>query len=289
MSRTVATVLEQAAQALAAGAGDAAEARREAQVLLGHALGVSRAWLIAHRDDSLADPAAARFDVLLAQRRSGIPVAYLLGEREFHGRRFRVTPDVLIPRPETELLVEEALAHLPRLAPCAVLDLGTGSGCIAVTIACERPAARVAAADVCAAALEVARDNAGTLGASVEFIESDWFACLAGRRFDLIVCNPPYVASGDPHLARGDLRFEPPAALAGGADGLDAIRRIVAESAGYLREGGWLLFEHGYDQAPACKDLLRKAGFGELLSRSDLAGLSRLAGGRLLTPDSPNR
>lgn len=288
MSRSVAAALEQAVGALAAG-GDAVAARRDAQVLLGHALGVSRAWLIAHRDDVLPAPAAARFEVLLAQRCSGIPVAYLLGEREFHGRRFRVSPDVLIPRPETELLVEVALDLLPRSSPCAVLDLGTGSGCIAVTIACEHAAAQVTAVDASAAALEIARANAAALGARVEFIESDWFARLAGRRFDLIVANPPYIACGDPHLARGDLRFEPAAALVSGADGLDAIRRITAESAGYLREGAWLLFEHGYDQASASKDLLHRAGFTELLSRTDLAGLPRLAGGRLLTPDSPNR
>jgi len=289
LSRTVALTLEQAAEGLVASAGDADEARRDAQVLLGHALGVSRAWLSAHRDDILAAPVAAQFDALLAQRQAGVPVAYLLGAREFYGRRFRVTPDVLIPRPETELLVEEALAHLPRSAPRSVLDLGTGSGCIALTIACERPAVKVIAVDASVAALEVARGNAGTLGASVEFIESDWFARLTGRCFDLIVANPPYVASGDPHLARGDLRFEPPAALAAGADGLDAIRRIVADATGFLQQGGWLLFEHGYHQAPACKDLLLKAGFGSLLSRADLAGVSRLAGGQLLTPDSPNR
>lgn len=289
MSRTVALTLEQAAEALVESACDADEARRDAQVMLGHVLGVSRAWLSAHRDDIVMAPAAERFDVVLAQRRAGTPVAYLLGEREFYGRRFRVTPDVLIPRPETELLVEEALAHLPRSAPRSVLDLGTGSGCIAVTIACERPTVKVIAVDASDAALEIARGNAATLGASVEFIESDWFARLVGRRFDLIVANPPYVASGDPHLARGDLRFEPPAALAAGADGLNAIRRIVADATNFLPQGGWLVFEHGYDQAPACKDLLLKAGFGGLLSRADLAGLPRLAGGQLLTPDSPNR
>lgn len=289
MSRTVAAVLERAAGELAAVTGDAAGARRDAQVLLGHALGESRVWLIAHGEEIPAAPALARFDALLAQRRAGRPVAYLVGEREFRGRRFRVSPDVLIPRPETELLVEAVLERLPRSEPWTVLDLGTGSGCIAITVACEREAARVTAVDASAAALEVARGNAAALGARVEFIESDWFAGLAGRRFDLIVSNPPYVASGDPHLARGDLRFEPPAALVAGADGLDAIRRIIAESAAFLRDGAWILFEHGYDQGSASKDLLREAGFRELLSRTDLAGLPRLAGGRLLTPDSPNR
>lgn len=289
MSRTIAVTLQQAAEGLAASAGDADEARRDSQVILGHVLGVSRAWLSAHRDDILAAPVAAQFDALLAQRQAGIPVAYVVGTREFYGRQFRVTSDVLIPRPETEMLVEEALAHLPLSAPRSVLDLGTGSGCIAVTIACERPTVKVIAVDASVTALEVARDNAGTLGASVEFIESDWFARLPERRFDLIVANPPYIASGDPHLSRGDLRFEPPAALAAGADGLDAIRRIVAEAPGFLLQGGWLLFEHGYDQAVACKDLLLKAGFSRLLSRADLAGLPRLAGGQLLTPDSPNR
>jgi release factor glutamine methyltransferase len=252
-------------------------------------LGVSRAWLAAYRDDIPPEPAAAQFDVLIARRLGGQPIAYLIGRREFYGHEFRVTPDVLIPRPETELLVEAALEILPQFVDRTVLDLGTGSGCISIAIARERPTVRVTAVDRSTAALAVARFNAGALGATVEFIESDWFAGLAGRSFDLIISNPPYVASDDPHLARGDLRFEPVPALAAGAGGLEAIRRIVAAAPRALREGGWLLFEHGYDQSQACKDLLVEAGFDNLLFRSDMAGLPRVAGGQLLTPKSPNR
>ncbi len=170
-----------------------------------------------------------------------------------------------------------------------VLDLGTGSGCVALTIAHERPAARVTAVDVSAAALIVARENAASIGVSAEFVRGAWFEQLAGRRFDLIVSNPPYVATADPHLQQGDLRFEPAAALASGEDGLADIRIIVANALAYLHEGGWLLFEHGYEQAEVCRDLLHDAGFGEVINRADIAGLPRVAGGRLLTSKSQNR
>ena len=216
-------------------------------------------------------------------------MAYLLGVKEFYGLPLRVTPDVLIPRPETEELVGAALERLPQGKACTVLDLGTGSGCIAIAIARHRPAVRVTAVDSSIPALELARKNAAALDVEVEFLESDWFAALGRRCFDLIVANPPYVAADDPHLQQGDLRFEPRPALSAGADGLTDLCRIVAAAPEYLCPGGWLLLEHGYDQAEACRDLLRKTGFGGLVFRTDIAGLSRIAGGRLLTPDSPSR
>jgi release factor glutamine methyltransferase len=282
---TVGGLIDEGARALA----DPAEARREAQILLRHALGVPRAWLSAHRDEPVAPRAAAMFRELVQRRRAGEPVAYLLGRREFYGLDFRVTPDVLIPRADTETLIDAALEKLTPYASADVLDLGTGSGCIAITIAHERPAASVTAVEVSAAALSVARQNAKAIGVNVEFVQAKWFDGLVGRRFELIVSNPPYVAQGDPHLQQGDLRFEPSAALVSGKDGLDDIRVIVAAAPAYLQAGGWLLFEHGYDQADASRDLLHNAGFGGLISRADIAGLSRVAGGQLLTSKSPNR
>ena len=285
MNPTVSRLLDDGAGNLA----DSVEARREAQILLGHALGVSRAWLAAHGDEA-ADPSAANvFRDLVQRRRAGEPVAYLVGRREFYGLDFRVTPDVLIPRADTETLIDAALEKLTGDAAQKVLDLGTGSGCIAITIAHERPAARVTAVDVSAAALNVARENAVAAGVGVGFVQSNWFDSLDGKRFDMIVSNPPYVAAGDPHLRRGDLRFEPAKALVSGANGLADIRSIVAGAPAHLRPGGWLLFEHGHDQADVSRDLLLDAGFGEVISRADIAGLPRVAGGRLLTSKSPTR
>ncbi len=288
MIATVGALLGKAVRELAADR-DAAEARRDAQVLLGFALGVTRAWLTTHADQVADSEAAARFHSLVVLRANGHPVAYLVGVKEFYGLPLRVTPDVLIPRPETEELVEVALERLPHGEARKVLDLGTGSGCIAIAIARERPAAQITAVDSSSPALVLAGENAAALDIEVEFLQSDWFAALDGRRFDLIVANPPYVAADDPHLQQGDLRFEPRQALAAGADGLVELRRIVGAAPKYLRPGGWLLLEHGYSQAEACRDLLRNAGFGELVFRADFAGVPRIAGGRLLTPDSPSR
>ena len=288
MNPTVGRLLDEAARSLAASA-DLVEAWREAQILFGHAVGASRAWLSAHRDDA-ADPSAAEtFHELVRRRRSGEPVAYLVGRREFYGLEFRVTPDVLIPRADTETLVDTAHEILVDGSPHDVLDLGTGSGCVAIAIAHERPEVRVTAVDVSKPALGVARANAATIGANVELVQGEWFQQLTGRRFDLVVSNPPYVATGDPHLQQGDLRFEPATALASGTDGLADIRIIVAHAPAYLRDGGWLLFEHGSDQAGVCRDLLLDAGFGEVIRRADIAGLPRVAGGRLLTSKSPTR
>jgi release factor glutamine methyltransferase len=281
-SPTVGNLFDDGVRALSAQA-DPEEARREVQVLLGHSLGVSRAWLTAHRDDSADAGNASKFRMLLKQRTVGQPVAYLTGKREFYGREFSVTPEVLIPRHDTETLVEAALGKLPPKSLAEVLDLGTGSGCIAVTLSLERPAARLTAVEISPSALRVAGKNAQALGARVEFLQGAWFAPLSGRRFDLIVSNPPYIPATDPHLQRGDLRFEPSMALtAGDDDGLDEIRRIVGGAPEYLNQGGWLLFEHGYDQAQACRDLLLGAGFGELVSLADLGGIPRVAGGRLV-------
>jgi len=276
----VADSLAAASHQLAAALGlEKREARLEARVLAAFAWNVSPAWLIAHDTDPLSDAHVAAFETLLTRRLEGVPIAYIVGAREFYGRPFLVSADVLIPRPDTELLVERALARIPSDQAVDVLDLGTGSGCIAITLALERPLARVTAADRSAAALAIARRNADILNARVEFLSSDWFAALAGRRFDLIVSNPPYVAAADPHLARGDVRFEPLTALAGGHDGLDDLRRLIRAAFAHLKPGGSLLLEHGYDQADAVVELLRQHGFEQTCTLRDLAGLDRVSGG----------
>jgi release factor glutamine methyltransferase len=251
---------------------------REARLLLGHLLERNAAWLEAHRDDEVAID--REYLALVGRRIAGEPIAYLTGVREFYGRDFAVTADVLIPRPETELLVDIAKEKLGAGGTARILDLGTGSGCLAATLALELPQARVTAVDVSPAALEVARGNAQRLGARVEFTESDWFAALPPQLFDMIVANPPYVAAGDPHLDDGDLRFEPVDALTDHADGLAAIRRIVTAAPQWLAARGWLFFEHGYDQAAAARQLLDAAGFSEIEQSCDLAGIVRASGGR---------
>ena len=256
--------------------------RSDAQVLACHVLGVNRAWLAANPFRILTETEDARLDALVAQRALGAPVAYLVESREFYGRDFSVGPAVLIPRPETETLVEAALE---RIAPDArVLDLGTGSGAIAVTLACERPQARMTASDVSAEALALARANASAHGCAprISFVQGSWYEAVRGQRFDLIVSNPPYVAAADEHLSDGDLRFEPRQALTdGSADGLASIRAIVAGAREQLQPGGWLLFEHGYDQGPAAAELLARAGFEDRIAVADLAGIPRVAGGKL--------
>jgi len=249
-------------------------------MLLERVMGKARSWLIAHAEEAAGGEAEQAFAALAARRREGEPLAYILGEREFYGLELRVTPAVLIPRPETELLVELALARLPANAGVRVLDLGTGSGAIAVALAKRRPHARVTAVDVDYAALGVARANAKRHGVNVRFFCGDWFGALPGESFDLIVSNPPYVAAGDPHLGMGDLCFEPQRALVGGADGLDCIRAIVTKAEAHLHSGAWLLFEHGYDQAEACRALLEAQGYEEVQSWPDLAGIPRVSGGK---------
>lgn len=252
----------------------------EAELLLAHALGRSRSWLYAHGDEPLDPAVQAAFEALLQRRQAGEPVAYLIGRRGFWRFELRVTPATLIPRPETERLVELALARLPAGRALRVADLGTGSGAIALAIACERPRARVVATDASAAALAVARANAEALAlGNVEFRPGDWCVPLRGERFDLIASNPPYVAEGDPHLDA--LRHEPLAALAAGADGLEAIRTIVRDAPMHLVSGGWLLLEHGHDQGAAVRVLLQAAGFVEVATERDLEGRERVSLGRV--------
>ena len=279
------TVAELLARGTVQLAGDAA--RREAELLLVHALGRERAWLFAHAHDAVDGDAAARFDALVAQRARGVPVAHLLGTWGFWTLQLRVTQDTLIPRPETELLVEAALERLPADAPLRIADLGTGTGAIALSLARERPRAHVVATDASDAALAVARDNAeANRVANITFRSGDWLAPLAGERFDLIASNPPYIASGDPHLSLGDLRFEPIGALASGADGLDAIRRIVADAPACLVAGGWLLLEHGFEQGPAVLALLQSAGFERCATLPDLEQRDRVTLGQAVAQRS---
>ena len=254
----------------------------EAKLLLAHVLGRDRAWLAAHADEAVTAEQAKTFDALARRLRDGEPVAYLIGRREFYGLDLAITPDVLIPRPETELLVDLALARLPADREARVLDLGTGSGAVALAIAAARRTARVVGTDISAAALALAAQNAARLGiGNVSFRASDWFATLGSERFDLIAGNPPYVAAGDPHLNEGDLRHEPPKALTPGADGLNAIRAIVAAAPAHLVSGGWLLLEHGHDQADTVGELFRDAGFADVGAARDLAGILRVSYGRI--------
>ncbi|MGN2242496.1 peptide chain release factor N(5)-glutamine methyltransferase [Frateuria sp. GZRR33] len=255
--------------------------RADAEILLAHVLDKPRSWLIAHADDGLDQAAAERFERLLARREQGEPVAYLTGRRGFWTLELEVTPATLIPRPETELLVELALARLPQEGSPRVVDLGTGSGAIALAIARECAHARVLATDASVAALTVARRNAeGNRIRNVSFAHGDWFGGLAGECFDLVVSNPPYIAAGDPHLSDGDLRFEPASALASGHDGLDDIRRIVRDARTHLAADGWLLFEHGWDQGAAARGLLEAAGYHEVFTAQDLEQRDRVSGGR---------
>ena len=258
--------------------------RLDAQMLLLHALGRSphdRAWLIAHDSDPLPPEAAARWQALQQRRRAGEPVAYLLGEKEFGGLTLKVDGRVLVPRPDTEVLVEWALDALPKpdgAEPPRLLDLGTGSGAIALTVAARRPDAQVSATDASADALAVAQANAQKLNLPVRFAQGAWLAAVPGERFHVIASNPPYIAEGDPHLVA--LSHEPLTALTAGPDGLNDIRQIVAQAPHALRPGGWLLLEHGHNQATAVRELLGAQGFENVCSRTDLAGIERCSGGR---------
>ena len=251
----------------------------ENRILLCHATGLSRVQLITQAERPLLDAEAARLAALVRRRLDGEPIAYIVGRREFFGLDFEVSDAVLIPRPDTELIVELALERLPRNG--RMLDMGTGSGAIAVAAAHTRPDAHVTALDVSEAALDVARRNAAANGARVRFLRSDWFGALqADERFELIASNPPYIAAGDDHLSQGDLRFEPVGALTDHADGLSALRTIIGGSPRHLEPGGWLLLEHGYDQAASVRALLAGRGFTEVQSWRDLAGIERTSGGK---------
>jgi release factor glutamine methyltransferase len=258
----------------------------EARILLGHALGWRRTELITRGDEPLTVDAIAQYRALEARRAAGEPIAQIVGAREFYGLTFEVTPQVLIPRPETELLVETVLAAIEPAPRPRVLDLGTGSGAIAIAIACTRPDARIVAVDRSPEALTVAARNAARLldparpGGAIQWRQGDWYAALeAAEPFDVIVSNPPYIAAHDPHLNAGDLRFEPRGALTDEADGLSAIRAIVAGSGSFLAPGGRLWLEHGYDQAVAVRAILTAAGFTGVQSLCDLAGIERATGG----------
>jgi release factor glutamine methyltransferase len=274
VASTVGDALTRAAQSLAQ---TSPSARLDAELLVMHVCRLSRTELLTRDGQPLTVDQAAELSGLLARRRQGEPIAYLTGRREFWSLDLTVSPATLIPRPETELLVERALARIPPDAVGSVADLGTGSGAIALAIAKERPHCRVVATDNSPTALAVARANAARLDLTVDFRLGDWLAPLAGEAFDLLVSNPPYVASGDPHLAA--LRYEPVAALAAGPDGLDAIRTIVAAARAALKPGGWLLLEHGYDQAAAVGALLREHGYDRVRCYPDLAGHDRVSEG----------
>ena len=253
---------------------------RDAELLLLHCLGRDeRSWLIAHDHDELPADVIEVFSSMSAERSKGVPLAYLLGHREFWSLKLKVTRDVLIPRPETELLVEWALELASRYDLESMLDLGTGSGAIALAVKQDAPHLSVTASDVSESALRVARENAEDLGLPVEFVESSWFDALEQRRWALIASNPPYVAADDAHLKKGDLRFEPSTALTDGGDGLSSIQEIASNAPNHLEAGGWLLIEHGYDQASDVRSILELNGFSKVSLRNDLAGRPRVTGG----------
>lgn len=253
--------------------------RREAELLLLHLLGRDRGWLFAHATAPLDEATAQGFLALSRRRAAGEPIAYLTGRREFWSLSLAVTPAVLIPRPDTEILVQWALELAAANAVDAVLDLGTGSGAIALALARELPGIRVTASDASAAALAVARANGSALEATIEWLEGNWFDPVPGRRWPLIVSNPPYIAAGDPHLVAGDLPAEPASALVAGPSGLECLAAIAAAAPAHLRADGWMLLEHGCDQGAAVRELLREAGFTEVATRPDLAGRDRVSGG----------
>jgi release factor glutamine methyltransferase len=255
----------------------------DARMLLQHVLQVNHAYLITHPEEPVSALQAGAFSTLVLRRESGTPVAYLTGERAFYDQTFKVTPAVLVPRPETELLVDLALETMTEKdRPYRVLDLGTGSGAIAIVIAKHRPQANVVAVDLSNDALSVAQWNASNLGANnVRLIQGSWYEPLgADEKFDLIVSNPPYVAEHDPHLQQGDLRFEPSIALSTGENGLACLRHIIAEAPAYLVDGGRLLVEHGYDQSAICQRLMERAEFEDIKVHKDLVGIERVCNGR---------
>lgn len=260
---------------------DPADARLEVLVLLCEALQVPRAYLVAHRDEALAEPGTHRYEQLLTRRLRGEPVAYILGRREFFSLSFQVSPAVLIPRPDTELLVELTLAHIPADRHSHLLDLGTGSGAIAITLAKQRPKAEVIAVDRSMEALEIAQENARALQVNnISFVQGNWCESLGVRIFDIIVTNPPYIREADPHLAQGDLRFEPIAALVAGDNGLASIKQIARSAPAHLCRGGHLMLEHGYDQAEDCRNILIENGFSRVESINDLGGIARVTLGK---------
>lgn len=250
--------------------------RLDAQLLLAHQLGRPRSWLIAHDDETLPPDVEAVLVQRLQRRADGVPLAYLLGRKEFRGLDLAVSAAVLVPRPETEHLVDWALQCLPPGSPHRVLDLGTGSGAVAIAVAKARPDTVVDASDIDPSSLDLARSNVQAAGASVRFLRGSWWQAVAGQRYRLVLSNPPYIAEDDPHLTA--LRHEPRHALVSGSDGLDALRIITAQAPLHLEPGGWLLVEHGHDQGLAVRELLMQAGLVQASTRQDLAGLDRCSG-----------
>lgn len=278
MPQTIHTALQEATSLLAP-IHDSA--RLDAEILLAYVLEKERTWLYTWPEHPLDGESLQRYTHLIERRAQGEPVAYLTGQREFWSMRLTLDRSTLIPRPETELLVEQALQHIPADAAWELLDLGTGSGAIALALAGERPRCRITATDYSAAALQVARNNAQQLGlTNLRFVEGDWFSPLHERQFHLIVSNPPYIPDSDPHLRRGDVRHEPVSALASGEDGLDDIRQLLSDARRHLLQDGWLLLEHGYDQAPRIKELFRQQGFDSVHSCQDLQGHPRITLGK---------
>ena len=258
-----------------------ASARLDAELLLASVLGKSRSYLFAWPERLLTEPQMQAFAALVARRKAGEPVAHILGVREFWSLELEVTPATLIPRPETELLVESALARIPVDARWDIVDLGTGTGAIALAVASERPHCHIVASDISADALTVAERNADRLGLhNLSFQLGPWYEPVAGRRFHMILSNPPYVRTDDPHLREGDVRFDPRAALVAGPEGLDDLRSIVADAPAFLQPGGWLLVEHGYDQAAAVTELFARAGFEAIATARDLSGQPRVTQGQ---------
>lgn len=259
---------------------DSPTPRLDAELLLAHALGKSRSYLHTWPERELEAEQLERYQAAIVRRQAGEPVAYILGQQGFWSLELEVASHTLIPRPDTELLVETVLALLPA-TPAALLDLGTGTGAIALALASERPAWRITGVDRVPEAVALAERNGARLKlANASFVESHWFSALAGQRYQLIVSNPPYIAAADRHLSEGDVRFEPSSALVAGADGLDDIRLIIQQAPDYLQAGGWLLLEHGFDQAAAVRELLSARGFSAVESRRDLGGHERISLGR---------
>jgi len=279
MPSTIDQIIRQATQQLAV---SSPSPRLDAEILVMYATGLTRTALITRAQELLSPESEVRLHELFARRERGEPVAYLTGKREFWSLDLSVTPDVLIPRPETELLVEQALIRIPEKTEWTIADLGTGSGAVALAIAKERPRCHIIATDYFDAALAVARGNAQRLNiGNIEFLHGSWLAALPGTTLDMIVSNPPYVREGDPHLKQGDVCFEPEVALVAGMDGLDAIRRIATDAVSCLRPGGWLLLEHGYDQAQTVRCQLETHGYDMVASCRDPAGHERITLGRL--------
>ena len=283
MMNNIHHVLHQSSQQLVHTIGlDHAEANLEANLLLQYVLHVNRAWVITHDRDVLNADQQAEFQLLLKRRLDGEPIAYIVGFREFYGLQLKVSPVTLIPRPDTETLVDAALEKIPLDKVSHILDLGTGTGAVALAIAKHRNNCEVTAVDQSSDALSVTLENAQSLKLNnLRLIESNWFSELQGEGFDLIVSNPPYIAQDDEHLKQGDLRFEPISALASGVDGLDDIRKIVQDAPDYLKTNGWLMLEHGFDQAESVATLLKARGFNQIAHAKDIAGTLRVTFGAI--------